>query len=164
MAQYIDTPYKGQMTTSGLNKRFNDSLGGSKVVSGFYVSAGSSGMTFNVSPGVLYINGVRIEETTSFTVNGTNGDASYGRYDILYCRYVHADGNTSATWGILTGTASATPVLGYVPDSTYLPVAYIYVPAGATAASSCTIGYIGRPKFQTTFNYVNKSIEISYIG
>ncbi|MBT2445912.1 hypothetical protein J7F03_02160 [Streptomyces sp. ISL-43] len=132
------TPINPQQARSGI---LPGSYGGQHRVSGFWTD-GASAMTLNVSNGRAVIQGLHAQGFYQVTLDGgavltvADGDAQYGRVDLLVLRVYDASYDTSgkneAAVEIIRGTPAATPVAPATPPLS-LPLYEIAVPAGASA-------------------------------
>lgn len=104
------------------------------------VSAGTSGMAFDVAAGYCWINGRYGQAENAETVTLTNGDGSNPRKDRIVVRLDIDSAEISIR--AVEGTPAASPT---APDLTRtstvyeLGLAVIDVPAGAITAGACTV-------------------------
>jgi hypothetical protein len=97
------------------------------IESGGVVSYSGTGLVFNVSACVYYINGIRYT-TSATTITLTTADATNPRIDVIAV-------NTSSAVVLITGTPSANPVEPQVDPATQIQLTNITVNAGSTTPS-----------------------------
>ncbi|AWZ09519.1 MULTISPECIES: hypothetical protein [unclassified Streptomyces] len=132
------TPLNPQQARSGI---LPGSYGGLHRVAGFWTD-GASAMTLNVSNGRAVIQGLHSQGAYQVTLDGgvvltvADGDAQYGRVDLLVLRVYDASYDTSGKYEaaveLIRGTPAAAPVAPATPVLS-LPLYEIAVPAGASA-------------------------------
>lgn len=154
------------------HNNFTDLLGnnGDAVITGFALSSASGHpINFNTQAGTVHISGFRLPINAG-NVTFNDGDTTNHRYDIVAVHYTNSTGTDSngyptsvdsATLVTITGTPSGTPVLPALPDATYVQVAWVDVPPGATAASQCTphnVYGVSFYPFFTVAGHINASL------
>ncbi|MFI5759799.1 MULTISPECIES: hypothetical protein [unclassified Streptomyces] len=149
------TPLNPQQARSGI---LPGSYGGLHRVSGFWTD-GTSAMTLNVSNGRAVIQGLHSQGVYQVTLDGgvaltvADGDAQFGRLDLLVLRIYDASYDTSAKYEaaveIIRGTPSATPVAPATPVLS-LPLYEIAVPAGASAGKGGIVWSTALKDLRTT--------------
>ena len=139
MTQKISFQYRDPEDTELLNRRWEGIIDPG-VKQGFEVTLGSTGpnpaTTITIRAGVLVTNDYcRIEETEPIIDAlpiPANASAD-PRWDLVVCehRYLRSVPPPVATYAIIQGQASTTPMLPSVPPNC-VPLAYCRIPGGAT--------------------------------
>lgn len=132
------TPINPQQARTGI---LPGSYDGAYRLSGFWTD-GTAAMAVTVSNGRAVIQGLHTQGFYQVTLDGdavltvADGDAQYGRVDLLVLRVYDASYDTSGKYEaaveIIRGTPSATPVAPVAPTLS-LSLYTIAVPAGASA-------------------------------
>ena len=125
--------------TSADVKLVNGKIVGGKIIYGdtnLKVEAQSSpNMSVKVSAGVCSINGVFLQNDSSYTVTITSNSSSYSRKDAIVA---YISGTTFQIKAV-TGTPSASPVAPTVSSSSYIKLAEVTVGVGVTSIQSTAV-------------------------
>jgi hypothetical protein len=119
---------------------------GGIVPGGFALTGGTGTMTFTIGTGRAFVQSGRILQgtypvtvTDPETLTVPDGDAQYGRIDLVELAVLDDDydgsGATAAMVRLVQGTPAATPVVPNSPGGSALPLYRIAVPAGASAGN-----------------------------
>lgn len=98
-------------------------IGTRRIIAGDATWSGT-GLTFDVTNGIFYINGVRYTATGG-QATAAASDPTLPRIDVIYY-------NTIGTYGIITGTPAASPAKPVVDYDTQIEITSINIAAGAT--------------------------------
>lgn len=125
--------------TSADVKLVNGKIVGGKIIYGdtnLKVEAESSpNMSVKVSAGVCSINGVFLQNDSSYTVTITSNSSSYPRKDAIVA-YING---TTFRIKAVKGTPSASPVAPAVSSSSYIKLAEVTVGVGVTSIQSTAV-------------------------
>ena len=125
--------------TSADVKLVNGKIVGGKIIYGdtnLKVAAQSSpNMSVKVSAGVCSINGVFLQNDSSYTVTITSNSSSYSRKDAIVA---YISGTTFQIKAV-QGTPSASPIAPTVNSSSYIKLAEVTVGVGVTSIQSTAV-------------------------
>ena len=125
--------------TSADVKLVNGKIVGGKIIYGdtdLKVEAQSTpNMSVKVSAGLCSINGVFLQNDSSYTVTIDSNTESYPRIDAIVA-YISG---TTLSIKVVKGTASASPIAPSVSASTYVKLAEVTVGVGVTSIQSTVV-------------------------
>lgn len=107
---------------------------GTSVIEGMAVNPGS-GLSVGVTAGTCEIDGSTLDNPTTSTVSGISSDSSHPRWALIYGTKSGNSVTISARMGS-PGTAHYPP---YLNLGTEVPIALVYIDAGATSISTSDI-------------------------
>ncbi|MEV6478580.1 hypothetical protein [Streptomyces sp. NPDC051576] len=119
---------------------------GGIVPGGFALTGAAGAMTFTIGTGRAFVQSGRILQgaypvavTDPETLTVPDGDAQYGRIDLVELAVLDDDydgtGTTAALVRLVQGTPAALPTVPNTPNGSALPLYRIAVPAGASAGT-----------------------------
>ena len=126
------------------------------LLNGGLVSWSGSGLTMDVSAADYLINCKEYSTITS-QVTLSTADATYDRFDIIYV-------DTNSTVGVITGTASATPIFPQIDPASQLQLAVISVPAGATTPGDVSSIVIYNEDIEWTSGSIMSSGTVDFVS
>jgi len=133
-----------------------NSTGCYALLNGGLVSWSGSGLTMDVSAADYLINCKEYSTITS-QVTLSTADATYDRFDIIYV-------DTNSTVGVITGTASATPIFPQIDPASQLQLAVISVPAGATTPGDVSSIVIYNEDIEWTSGSIMSSGTVDFVS